>query len=73
MHLEVAGTSSSTCAWVFRYKAGVTKPMHHLPDQAVAERGLRCDHARGHTGIVSAGQLIHGKDYVNEVPVAEKR
>ncbi len=24
-------------------------------------------------GIVSAGQLIHGKDYVNEVPVAEKR
>jgi len=49
------------------------EPFHHLPDQAVADRGFRRHHAHGHAGAVIPGQVIDGQDYVNEVPVSEDR
>lgn len=49
------------------------EPFHHLPDQAVADRGFRRHHAHGYTGVFIPGQLIDGQDDVNEVPVSEDR
>lgn len=49
------------------------EPFHHLPDQAVADRGLRRRHAHGYAGVGIPGQVIDGYDYFNEVPVSEDR
>jgi len=73
MDVKVTGTPAPASARLLCYEASVMEPSHHLPDQAVAERGLRRHHACGYAGTVITGQVIDGQDHVNEVSVAENR
>jgi len=60
MDVEVTGTPPPASARLLCYEASVVEPPHHLPDQAVAECGLRRHHARGYAGTVIARQVIDG-------------
>lgn len=70
-YLVVKGAPPSACARQGRYQACSTEPVHHRPDEAVSERGVRRDHARGHERVASGGEPIHCQDNISEVPVPE--
>jgi hypothetical protein len=60
LYLKVTGTPGAAGAWLLRYEAGEVEPFYHLPDQAVADRGLGRHHAHGYAGMVISGQVIDG-------------
>jgi hypothetical protein len=58
-YLVVEGAPRSACPRQCRYQAGGIEPVHYRPDEAVSERGVRRDHARGHERIASGREPIH--------------
>lgn len=49
------------------------KTEHNRTDRAVAEHGLRRDHARGHEGLCSWGKLPYCEHHVDNGPVPKQR